>query len=99
MVTFLSEFSFARTVWFNPFLWCLAFMFVFNKIDNKIYISILCIFAFFINSIIKLLSNAKYNNIGANIKNELGIKNGLKGTEMTYNDFYSAGLFKEIKKI
>lgn len=91
---FLSEFSFARTVWFNPFLWCLSFSLILININKKTFIYALCTLAF----VSILFSNTRYNNVGTNIKYTLGIENKIKGMETTYKDYYSTSLFNEIKK-
>ncbi len=90
---FLSEFSFARTAWFNPFLWCLSFAMILTKFNNKklIYFMSIIIFA----SI--ALSNTRYNNLAANIRKEIH-KATVKGMETTYKDYYSTDLFEQIKK-
>lgn len=92
-IPFLGEFSFARTVWLNPFLWCLLLALILAKINTKKISTIICCISLFT----VIMSNDRYNVVGTNIRKVIGLSTP-KGTETTYNDYYSEELFKKIKR-
>lgn len=92
-IPFLAEFSFQRAVWLNPFLWCLELMFILTRTKNNKLKMVIVIFSF----ISIICSNGKYNEFGANIRRTISL-NSTDGTESTFEDYFSEGLFNEIKE-
>ena len=85
----LKGFQFARTLWLNNFLWCFAFSYVVITIGKK---RILPYCACLIELIVMLINPEQYNIVGYNIIYQID-----KSNVMSYCEFYSEGLFEEIK--
>ena len=89
----LSGFSFARTLWFNPFLWYFSYMITLCRLKKNWLINSLKILAF----IVLCVFPVTYNLIGNNL---LILKSDVTGAEtdrLTYHEFYSEDLFEDIK--
>ncbi len=90
----LSGFSFARTLWFNPFLWYLAFAIILCRLKKEYLGMILGLLAF----CVICLQISTYNEIYHNIRmTEREIFHKEKNV-LDYSEFYAEELFDEIKK-
>lgn len=91
----LTGFSFARTIWFNPFLWYFAFMIILIRM-RKIWIKYILLIAAFC---VLCLVPEMYNHIYLNIK-AVGYEmlTGREFGALSYREFYSEKLFDKIKK-
>ncbi len=84
----LKGFSFARTLWFSPFIWYFAFMMILCRLDlKKVVKFVLCSVAF----IVACLYPSTYNHIRPNC---IGAKTL---DHLSYGEFYSTDLFDKIK--
>lgn len=90
----LSGFSFARTLWFNPFLWYFSFMVVLYRLSKKWLRALLLILAF----CVLCVTPATYNTLGANLRLLKAEISGNTYSELTYREFYSEDLFAKIKE-
>ncbi len=106
-VPFLKGFQFNRTVFFNPFLWYAAFFLVLQRMyaaaqgrgagkgwwkaaANGMALAAIAV---------TLLSPTRYNDLLGTCKNKaLELLKGKVIDEMSYGEFYSVGLFQEIKE-
>ena len=95
----LRGFSFARTLWFNPFVWYFSFHIVISRIldtKNRIGRSV-SLFLYLGAFIILIMKSDIYNGIHRNIAN---IKHEIcreEVTDLTYSEFYAEDLFNKIK--
>lgn len=91
----LEGFSFSRIIWFNPFLWYLAFMLVLCRM-KKVWLKYILILAAFC---VLCLRPEMYNHIYANLR-PIGYKiiRNQDYDGFTYAEFYSAKLFEKVKK-
>ncbi len=90
----LGGFSFARTLWLNPFLWTLLFAFVIYKIRKPIIKCIVLIFAFGV----VIIKPSVYNHMSMNLINDVKtVTSGKKTNTISFGEFYSSQLFDEIK--
>ena len=96
----LNGFSFARSLWFNCFLWCMAFCIAMIRLRNakfKTLAYVLCVAA----TSSALLTPATYNDFRHNFANAVrevaGINNPYSD-ELTWKEFYSEKLFDKIKE-
>lgn len=94
----LKGFQFNRTVFFNPFLWYLLLFLIAKKLfdtkRNKTAYGVI-----FIAIMVILLTGSKYNDLyhtGYNYAYQ--ILRQTPSNNLTYGEFYSTGLFEEIKK-
>lgn len=93
----LSGFSMARTLWFNPFLWCFAFAIVLCRMMKRkwhIVSYVMC----FISIIVIFVYPSEYNHIAMNIQNRIALWQGESTENLTYEEFYSEDLFENIKQ-
>lgn len=95
----LAGFSFARTLWFNGFIWYFMFAIVLVRlakltIKHKWIISYLAIFAALLCII---LVPQTYNHVQLQLKN-IYLQATNQVTDFTFEEFYSPELFDEIKK-
>ncbi len=89
----LSSFSFARTLWFSPFLWYFSYMTIVCRLKKRWLKTVLEVLSF----VVLCVYPVTYNVLGCSVNM---IKDELLGQEnnrMTYRDFYSEDLFEEIK--
>lgn len=94
----LKGFSFARTLWFGPFVWYFMFAVVLCRIASKGWdkraVYVICVFAI----VAICCSKEVYNPIRANLSMVARDVLDIEQHEMTYTEFYSESLFDEIKK-
>ena len=93
----LKGFSFARMLWFSPFLWYFSFMIILTRLRlRRVLKTLICTMALVLVCIIP----AKYNHIHKNIINLYILEaDALDNAEyLTYGEFYSSGLFDQIKE-
>lgn len=95
----LSGFSFARTLWFNGFIWYFMFAIVLIRFmkQNLLKRARFTYFLAIIATICVVLTPQTYNHIQMQIKN-IYLNSTGQTTDMSYNEFYSSGLFEKIKK-
>ena len=92
----LSGFQFARTVWFSPLLWYLAFMIALCRMKKKVWLKYgLCMLATIILCLKPEIYNPIYRNIVACVYETI---KGREYTGISYEEFYSENLFKQIKE-
>lgn len=95
VVPVLGGFSFARTLWLNPFLWYFSFMIILCRVTKRAMAYILLFLAF--GTI--CFKNATYNHIYQNLQAIVyEWKNGTEYPDLTYGEFYSERLFDKIKE-
>lgn len=93
----LKGFSFARMLWFSPFLWYFSFMIILTRLRlRRVLKTLICTMALVLVCIIP----TKYNHIHKNIINLYILEaDALDNAEyLTYGEFYSSGLFDQIKE-
>lgn len=93
----LKGFSFARMLWFSPFLWYFSFMIILTRLRlRRVLKTLICTMALVFVCIIP----TKYNHIHKNIINLYILEaDALDNAEyLTYGEFYSSGLFDQIKE-
>ena len=91
----LAGFSFARTLWFNPFVWYFAFAMVLCRLPWKPVRSLLLLAAFGI----VCTNPSAYNTIKANVEMVVcEVVQGEAYEPLTYEEFYSEDLFRQIKE-
>ena len=89
----LAGFSFARTIWFNPFLWYFAFAIVLCRLTKKklraavalLALGAVCIYP------------APYNMISQNLRIIKAEVTNTAPADFTYREFYSEDMFERIK--
>lgn len=96
-LTPLSGFSFARTLWFNGFIWYFMFIIVLIRLAKRSSKTIRLSYCLaVIATICVVLTPQTYNHIQMQIKN-LWLDSVGQSTDMSYNEFYSPQLFEKIK--
>ncbi len=90
----LASFSFARTLWFSPFLWYFSYTTILYRLKKRWIQIILEILAF---SMICLFP-VTYNAVGCNIQMFRDELIGETNNKMTYSEFYSVDLFERVKE-
>lgn len=90
----LNGFSFARTIWFNPFLWYLSFMIVLYRLNMTWLKNTLL----FLSFCVICLKDETYNHIRNNLIAATCSVISKEYDGMSYGDFYSEELFEQIKK-
>lgn len=90
----LKGFSFARTLWFNPFLWYFSFMIVLCRLPKKGFRLALAVLAM----CVVCLYPSEYNEIRPNLTLALCEAKNETFDRLTYREFYSENLFDEIKE-
>lgn len=97
----LKGFQFNRTVFFNPFLWYAAFFVILQRmygLHKKAFIFLANGMALFAVALI-LLTPTKYNDLYATCRNRAyELIKGKISDDMSYGEFYSTGLFDQIKE-
>lgn len=97
----LKGFSFARTLWFSPFLWYFAFMIVLCRISwKRVHKYILCIMALIVVCLYPNQYNHIYWNCYTTVAHVIeGEERGsLTNDLLSYGEFYSEDLFDQIKE-
>lgn len=93
----LAGFSFARTLWFNPFLWYLSFAVILFRIAQKKHIRA----SFFLCGCaiaVIFIYPSMYNHISLNIRSRTAANSGKQTDNFTYEQFYQEELFQKVKK-
>lgn len=94
VIPLLGGYSFARTLWLNPYLWMYMFAIVVSKIRKPMLQKTILGFAFAIVFIVPSV----YNHINMNIVSDVRyLASGVKTDTLSYEEFYSSELFDEIK--
>lgn len=91
----LDGFSFARTIWFNPFLWYLLFAMTLCRIADQghhCFVYVLYALAMAVICVVPSM----YNHIQQNLSNRINSLGGKTVSDLTYGEFYSESLFEEI---
>lgn len=92
----LSSFQFDRTLWFNPFLWYLAFLLSLLRIRKEWLRNLLWIAAFLVVCAVpRIYSPIVYN---VPFVYEAYVKLTGKEAHLSYREFFSEELFSEIKE-
>lgn len=89
--------QFNRTVFFNPFLWYMAFFAVLKRLYDKGIIRISNVLALVAVAVV-LLSDTKYNDLFQTVYNHTyRLVRQEESNNLSYREFYSTALFDEIK--
>jgi len=91
----LSGFSFARTLWFNPFLWYFSFLVVLIRVNKSMLVNVLLILAFGVLCCKSSTYNFLCHNLYAAVTDS---RPSAATSELTYREFYSEDLFDRIKE-
>ncbi len=92
----LAGFNFSRTLWFNPFLWYLAFLMVLCRIPKKWIQYGLILMAF----MVLCMKDEVYNHLHKNLSYAAHkvLDREYETTGLTYEEFYSEKLFAKVKE-
>lgn len=91
----LAGLSFARTLWFNPFLWYFAFMIILLRVNKTALTNSLLVLAF----LVICFNSSTYNFLNLNLKAAINnIRPDSSYSELTFREFYAEELFSKIKK-
>ena len=95
----LKGFSFARTLWFNGFIWYFMFAIVLIRMSKspKKFFKTIAKTLLALAVICVVCIPQTYNHIQMQIKNTILQASG-QPTDLSYREFYSQSLFDEIKK-
>lgn len=98
IIPVFKGFSFARTLWLNPFLWYFAFAIALINMPKLKNIRYLIILSGLIYLCFGTTDNCDYNQIRDNIRSVTYRIKSKPQKYMSYKEFYSEKLFDKIKK-
>lgn len=94
----LKGFQIARTLWFNPFIWMLAFTVMITRIGNSGLSQMAPVFLAACAIFTVIFFPDTYNTIQLNIKNCIKESARMEVADATWKEFYSEELFSEVKE-
>lgn len=96
IVPMLKGFQYNRTIFFNPFIWCVMFFIVLYRIKAPVILKYAAVFlAIAVVLLCPVRYNDLYNTAYLTVRSEIF---GNENDALNFREFYSEELFDEIKK-